>query len=163
MKAQFMFPDFAGLLFLGVALVGSAGCKKGEDIQAWFEGTGKLKTEALEQAQVLPYRTEQHQALKGYFGQLGGMALSLKDDEKLRTRFNKAFGLAKPAEVCASVLMERREWSSIVRNCRKNAFFLCAEEVRAYPDIVTALREGLAPDQRKRFDDTEACRAATAQ
>ncbi|MCC7442687.1 MAG: hypothetical protein IT285_13715 [Bdellovibrionales bacterium] len=163
MKTHIMNRPLSAVLLLGATLVCASGCKKSEDIQAWFEATGKLKTDAIAQSQNVPYRLEQHQALKGYFAQLAGMALSLKDDEKLRNRFNKAFSQSKPAEVCAAVLMERREWSGIVRNCRKNDFFLCAEEVRAYPEMVTALHEGLASDQRKRFDETEACRAALAQ
>lgn len=135
-----------------------SGCN-GVDFKTWVAETGKLKTASLDQAKTVPYRQDQHKAFKAYFSQLGGMALTLKDDTKLKEGFNEAFGKSVPAELCKSILMPRADWVEISRNCQKNEFFLCAEEVRAYPEMVTALRAGLNPDQQRRFDSADACRS----
>lgn len=145
-------------LVLGfIVLSGISGCDESKDIQNWVDNVSKLRTAALKQSEVKPYRDEQYNALKDYFAEINQMALALKNDSKLAERFNDAFGKVDPKQTCAKVLVQRPEWEFMMRRCTKNRFFLCSEEVRAYPTLVSALREKLKPEQQKRFDQTSVC------
>lgn len=141
------------LIFTGIS-----GCDETADIQGWVENTSKIRIVALKQAEVSPYRNEQHKALKAYYAEINQMALALKNDSKFRGRFNAAVAKANLKEVCGKVFVNRNEWQTMMTRCTRNRFFLCAEEVRAYPDLISAMRDGLSTEQRKRFDQTDSCR-----
>lgn len=140
-----------------ITLAGVSGCDDSQDMKNWMENTEKLKIAARAASQMVPYRTEQHKALKGYFSELGNMALALKNDSKLTERFNAAISQMEMGKLCARVFIPRAEWNPIMGSCTRNRFFLCAEEVRAYPDFVAAFRARLTSEHQRRFDQAEAC------
>lgn len=151
------------LLSLGVlAILGTGvdGCDKAQDIQNWFDNTAKLKLTAKKQGDLTPYRQEQFEALKVYFSELNQMALSLKNDSGLKDRFNVAVTQSDLNTVCAKAFLSRADWQLMIQRCTRNNFFLCAEEVRSYPETVTAMRAALAVEQQKRFDEAKSCKEA---
>lgn len=150
-----------GLLVCLTTLSGISGCDdEGQDIQNWVENTSKLRATAKEQGNIVPYRQQQFKALKAYFAEINQMALALKNDANFAGRFNNAVARADLKATCAKVFITRPEWQDMVERCTRNNFFLCAEEVRAFPDMVGTMRGKLVPEQQKRFDQTPSCRAA---
>lgn len=148
------------LVSLGVlAILGTGvdGCDKAQDIQNWFDNTAKLKLTAKKQGDVTPYRQEQFEALKTYFSEINQMALSLKNDANLRDRFGGAVAQTDLNVVCGKVFLARTDWQVMMQRCTRNNFFLCAEEVRSYPETVAAMRAALAVEQQKRFDGAQDC------
>lgn len=149
------------LLSLGVlAILGTGvdGCDKAQDIQNWVDNTAKLKLTAKRQGDVTPYRQEQYGALKAYFVELNQMALSLKNDATFKGRFDGAVAQSDLGEVCRRAFFTRVDWELVIQRCTRNNFFLCAEEVRSYPETVAAIRGSLSPTQLKRFDNARACK-----
>ncbi len=150
-----------GIITCFIVLSGVSGCNDGEDIKNWVENTNKLQVKAKTQAEIVPYRQEQHQALKEYFTEIANVALSLKNDSKFAERFNSAAAKENINDICSKVLISRtREWENMVQRCTRNGFFLCAEEVRAYPEIIATIRGKLTTDLQKKFDQANYCRAA---
>ena len=153
--------SFIGLVACFAMLSGVAGCDdEAQDIQNWVENTNKLRVTAKQQGDVVPYRQDQFKALKAYFAEVNQMVLALKNDPNFAGRFNQAVAKADLKVTCAKVFLTKPEWEVIVERCTRNNFFLCAEEVRAYPDMVSTMRGKLGADQQRRFDQTEACRRA---
>ncbi len=150
-----------GLLVSLTTLSGISGCDdEGQDIQNWVENTSKLRATAKEQGNIVPYQQQQYQALKAYFVEINEIALALENDANFALRFNNAVAKADINVICAKVLFTRSEWQDLVERCTRNNFFLCAEEVRAFPDMVGTLRGRLVPEQQMRFDQTPSCQAA---
>lgn len=152
---KYLLLVFSLLIFTGIS-----GCDETADIQGWVDNTSKIRLAALKQAEVTPYRNEQHKALKAYYAEINQMALALKNDSKFRERFNGAVAKANLKEVCSKVFVTNIQWQTMMTRCTRNRFFLCAEEVRAYPSLVAAMRDGLFADQQKRFDQADSCRVA---
>ena len=154
---------FYSLCLLSGAMIfsGISGCDdKGQDIQNWVEVTNKLRVTAKQQGNVVPYRQPQFKALKAYFAEMNQMALVLTNDAKFRQRFNGAVARADLQATCAKVFLTKPEWKLMMERCTRNNFFLCSEEVRAYPDMALAMRGALTAEQVKRFDQAPSCRAA---
>lgn len=139
-------------------LTGISGCDESEEIKNWVENTSKMRITALAQSEVVPYRSSQYEALKTYFSEINQMALALKNDSKHSDRFNSAVAKSDLKVICPKVFIERRQWQAIMERCTRNRFFLCSEEVRAYPAMVLALREILIAEPQKKFDQTNDCR-----
>ena len=147
------------LLFLLLAFFVS-GCNEKEAVENWIKNTDTLRTNAKKNAAIVPYRNEQHQILKAYFNEIIQMALAVKKDEKLIEALNEVVAESDLQKICPKILISRREWQAIIKNCTKNRYFLCSEEVRAYPDIVAAVRGLLNADHQSKFDKAEACKSA---
>lgn len=136
------------------------GCESEKDFINWMEKTEDFKIEALKQSEVVPYRNEQFMALKSYFKEINLLAISLKEDEKRVKKLNSVLKRKDLEEICAKILLENNDWKRIAKNCKKNNFFLCSEEVRAYPEAIDVLRKILADDQKVRFDQAGSCKRA---
>lgn len=147
-----------GLLFIATLSLGVSSCDDSLDLKNWMDNTEKLKVEAQNQSKITPYAGPQHKALKDYFSELANISLALKNDAKYAERFNAAIAQADINAVCRKVLMQKEWWSYIMGRCTKNNFFLCAEEVRAYPDLIRALRAALRPELQRKFDEAPGCR-----
>lgn len=150
----------AAMAMFVVFSTGISGCDESKDIQNWVDNTAKLRGSAEDQLPNTPYRRPQHEAFKTYFSELNQMALALKNDEKLRSRFNEAAAQGDLNVVCRKALMSRVRWTALMQNCTKNRFFLCAEEVRAFPQLVRGLRAVLRTDLQRKFDQAQACQNA---
>lgn len=133
------------------------GCNERKETEKWITGTGENLTAARAQMGITPYRTEQQNAFKVYFSGLAESVLKLKQDPKHAQSFNKAFGQLDVNAVCDRTLISRSEWTHIARNCMRNRFFVCAEEVRAYPEIVNSFIVHLTPDNKALFEKAPAC------
>ena len=150
----------SGLFTCLALLSGVSGCDDAQDIQNWVENTNKLRISAKQQGDIEPYRQEQFKALKAYFAELNQMALALRNDAKLSERFNNAVSHADLKVTCGKVFLTKLEWQLMVDRCTRNNFFLCAEEVKSYGDVVAAIRGYLSAEMKQKFDGTPACAAA---
>lgn len=139
----------------------SMGCgQEGANIQSWLSSAAKFKTKAEKESPKLPYRNRQHQAFKSYFAEIEKMALTLKADKGLAAKLSGAMERSDLGKICSQIFITKDAWRDLVRGCTKNRFFLCSEEVRAYPNMVSAMKESLNGKQQKRFDQTATCRNA---
>ena len=146
-------------LVLVAALALLLGCDSKSELEKWMNSVAPLKTVALQQAS--PYRRSEHEKLKAYFEAIAKKAYELKAESKAAEQLQKDFLQAPSAkEVCEKVLISRWAWEQLQSHCHKNEFFLCAEEVRAYPDAVTVIKNSLNGESLKRFETEPSCSQA---
>lgn len=151
----------AVLVSSAVGLLSSCDDNDGnQDLTTLINTTSQLRQEADRQAQIVPYREQQYVALKSYFAKIAEIGLALKDNPQAAKSFSDAISRQDMGSACAAVFMSKAAWQEIMDRCSKNRFFLCAEEVRAYPEVVSFVRERLTVDLQQRFDQTSACSAA---
>lgn len=136
-----------------------SGCDENKDMKSWADDTARLRGAAEEQIPNTPYRKQQHVAFKAYYSELGQMALALRNDETLRARFNQVVSQNDMNALCKKIFSDRDLWNKLVQSCTKNRFFLCAEEVRAYPDFVRGIRAALLPELQRKFDQSGTCKS----
>lgn len=134
------------------------GCESEKDLRNWMVKTETARIDALKESEVVPYRNAQFTAFKSYFKEINILATSLKEDGKRSKKLNMVLKKMDLEEVCSQIFMEINDWKLIAKNCTKNRFFLCSEEVRAYPEAVKVLRKLLSEDQKIRFDQAGSCR-----
>lgn len=145
------------------AVIGSilfSGCKGAIDLAAWVNHTEKLKLAAQTEGAVIPYREKQYAALKPYFYEIEQIALAIKNDDSFSGDFNESILKSDLAEVCRRVFIQKDEWDLMMKRCHKNRYFLCSEEVRAYPDRIRSLRESMTANLQAKFDELKECSGA---
>jgi hypothetical protein len=106
-----------------------------------------------------PYKEEQHLAIEAYFRGLTQFALDVKDYSNSSKRFNNAVSRMGVDTFCSKVFLDKKRWDDLVTNCTKNNFFLCAEEVRALPEIKASLKNSLWEALKKAFDSASTCKS----
>ncbi|MGK5087363.1 hypothetical protein WDW86_07375 [Bdellovibrionota bacterium FG-2] len=147
------------LLVIGVS-GGLSGCNENVAVQEWIGRVDPLRAKTVESVNSFPYHLEQHQAFKNYFSEIEQIALKLTQDKTYVTNFNNALAKTNFQDACARVFIPLQDWQTIMGHCLKNGLFICSEEVRVYPELVSAIRGLLVPEQQKRFDSTPSCQRA---
>lgn len=142
-------------------LIFLAACKGSLDGAQWVKDTHDARENVLAAIPEAPYQQKQHDALKNYFEKSEELLQLFALDEKNAEGFNEFVQAQDLNEICLSTLLPPGAWPQAMRNCKKNRYFLCTEAVRRYPCNVRSLRDSLQPDNRKRFDESPACRQAT--
>lgn len=105
----------------------------------------------------LPYKEEQHQAIEGYFVGLNRFTLDVKNSTNTARRFNSSVSRVGVANFCSRFFLDANRQADLVRNCTRNSFFLCAEEVRAYSEMKSTLRNALSDSLKRSFDASPPC------
>lgn len=139
--------------------VGALGCRDSDVLYAVKE-IQRFRLDAQKQAQILPYRQAQQEAFRLYFSEVVAQAALIKSEDWRINYLNGWVADDSLPQLCAQIMMPKAIWQKIVTGCTRNRFFLCVDEIKAYQEAVLALRAKLQPEQRKRFDQTPACRVA---
>lgn len=148
------------LLTLSILTAGISGCDEKAAVDDWVNKVNPLRVKVRNDLNVVPYQTQQQQDFRNYFVEIENMAVKLKQDPQYASAFNDAVSKMDLKDLCAKVFVVRTDWQVIMDNCSKNGFFLCSDEVKFYPDMVSGVRKALAADQQRRFDGTPACKSA---
>ena len=135
-------------------------CGDEKEIKSWIAKTNDLLFEATKQSEVIPYQLAQHEALRSYFAELAVKIATVKESAKATKSLNSVLTEMDLNDVCTKILMPKAQWVKVMQRCTKNRYFLCSEEVRAYPDVIASLMLVLNADMKKKFSETEACRIA---
>lgn len=104
------------------------------------------------------YSEEEHKTIKSYFNALNSFEKDLSDYPRYRNRFNNYLRSVKVENFCASVLLDAARWKSLVKNCTKNDFFLCSDDVMTFSDAKKKLSEMLDTDLKTEFEKSQKCK-----
>ena len=141
------------------SLLAISSCRNEEFIE-WANQVEPKKVAALENLVVQHFSRKEHQIFKDYFATIAEMAYSLKADSERSKRLNEVLIHADLKEFCKKSLVSRAVWSILSQSCNRNGFYLCAEEVRAYPEAVAVIRSVLTQATLSRFDAESTCKEA---
>ena len=128
-----------------------------QDVQSRSEKLSSLRTGLESIIDRQPYKMEEHSAIKDYFNELTLFAEDLETYPKYKKRFNQFLRSLGVEKFCSSILMDKTRWEALVRNCTKNNFFLCSEDVREYPTQKHSLAAALDNDLKSQYSSSAKC------
>ena len=104
------------------------------------------------------YLTDGDQVLlKAYFTRLVSLASELKTNQKSRDAFQSFAKKEGVGTLCQDFLMPNEEHVKLLALCTKNGFFICAEELRAYPDVIKLIQTNLSGEVLVAYQSTLSC------
>jgi len=131
-------------------------CDEEEEFQKTVKRIEKLKIEAEVRIEKVPYRVEEHSIFRNYFSQINEWIVSLWDDTDSLESFHE-WAEDKNISLLCSALLSKEKWITLKEHCTHNTFFLCAEEVKSYPETVLALKSLLEKETQRIFDQNPNC------
>ena len=141
-------------LILGAFLTG---CDEDQDPQVWAAQVAEKRAVALKSMVQSELRYDDHVAIKQYFSEIADAAIAIKRKPNRAKELLKNAGYASVDAVCSNLLVTRAEWQELMARCQYRGFFVCAEEVRAYPDAIQTIVVRLDSDSRALFFASSAC------
>lgn len=109
--------------------------------QDWVQETQSALTIALRASSDIPYREAQQTQLKSYFKKFSDLVEVLETDEKQRKKLVEYFKKTDVSVLCARLFMSKNDWERIEKGCRRNSFFICADDIQKYPSMLASLNE----------------------
>ena len=104
-----------------------------------------------------PYQKTQQEIFKTYFSQLNDFVAELKGSEDLFEEFNGYVLKTGVNTFCKSILLDSIRWKELVKNCTKNRFFLCTEDIKSFKAVKASLRDLLYQDLKNEFSRSNNC------
>lgn len=135
----------------------SVGCFGQENAESRTEKLSVKKSELEAILNNKPYKAEEHTKIKAYFAELGSFVEDLQLYSKYRRRFNQFLRNAGVETFCQTAYLEKKSWDELVRNCTKNNFFLCTEEVKTYSEQKAAMKELAESDIKSQLETLPDC------
>src|SRR5690606_21097415 len=127
-------------------------CTSDIDFSRWLDVTTQMKSEVEQSASGNRSLTQdEFNASKRYFARLNSFALYIAKDAGTRSALNSALQGQGAARVCESAFVSKSDWNELNKKCLKNGFYVCAEEVRAYPDSIGAIEVQLTDTSKNRL------------
>lgn len=117
----------------------------------------QAKVEVESNIEKKPFLKAEHDIFKKYFVALDSFIGDIKASQKLTRRYHNHVSSIGIKTFCKDLFLDLPRWNDLVRNCTKNRFFLCAEEVRAFDVYKTGLRDLLTAEQQELFKKEPAC------
>lgn len=148
------------LIGLGaLLLVGTVGCRDWE-VLSRIDEIKELKASALTAVPKTPYREKQHEAIAAYFSAvvLEGVAI-LEEDWRvpLLNAWVAEVTDQERSQMCRDLFMDRAAYETLLRSCRRNRFFLCADEVQSFDEALKRVMGKLSAENRRLFDARPEC------
>lgn len=142
-------------LILALALMTSTAFA--QDVSQSIDGLRNSRTEVESNVARTPYQKSQQDVFKQYFTGLNDFVAEIKGSEYLFDEFNSYVLRTGVAAFCKSVLLDNVRWKELVKNCTKNRFFLCAEEIKSFQAAKAGLRDLLYQDLKNEFSRSNNC------
>lgn len=150
MKKKFLYLSIFSLFLI-------MGCDEEKQIKEWISKVNGSRQQVSQELNNIPYKKAQYQIFKEYFSEVNKINSTLEEENKFIEPFNEVVSKNNLFELCAKLFLPKDEWQLLMNRCQKNRFFLGPEEARAYPEIISALRNYLSSENQKRFDETQTC------
>jgi hypothetical protein len=127
------------LILIGVFLF--CGCDEEERraVES-YKTVENLRAQTVAQSNRLPYRTQQHMAFKRYFSYLAHEVQFLRAADDARNAMLRLLKSQNIEVTRRALFISRAQWSEIMKSCVRNGYFVCADEVAAYPKILRAFK-----------------------
>lgn len=141
---------------LPLILVVFTGCES-FSIPEWIAETKETRQEVEKSFQFSTLSQLEYQAFKNYFARITNLGVALTQEKKSASELNKSLEKTSLEGLCGDLFVSESDWQKLMQKCTVGRFFLCPEEVRAYPDIVKAIRGKLNASNERRFSESSSC------
>jgi hypothetical protein len=141
-------------IFIFLFLISSA--VHAQDAGTMSEKLGQLKSAVEANLEIKPYGQEQQQNFRAYFIELETINETLSFPKNKR-RFNGSLRNYGVEKFCDVAVLTNDLWKKLLKNCTKNAFFLCSDKLQDYPQIRKNFADNLEDDTKKIFLESASC------
>lgn len=129
-----------------------------QDVSSRSDNIAQARVELEAVMDKKPYQGPEHASIKKYFSDLQTLIEDLESFPKYKKRFNQMVRSEGIETYCKKVFLDSVRWKDLVKNCTKNNFFLCAEDVRIFPETKLALSNMMDADLKAQFLATNKCK-----
>ena len=147
MKKLFLFLTFS------IALTS---CKYSDS----FEQLSQLqsKKEVVEELYSEDLTEENQKLIKDYFSSIKVLVYEFKNNSKMKKYFHKKFDKFFNSQLCSSTVLDETIYESLMKKCSASGFFICAEEVRDYRDLLNSVKQLLSKKELESITSDEICK-----
>jgi len=143
------------LMMIGIVLTTSAFAQ--QDIGTRITEISKARVEVESVLDKRPYKEEEHKAIKNYFSDLASLNEDLSAYQKYRKSFNNKIRSLGIEVFCKEIILEKQRWNDLIKNCTRNSFFLCSEDVNDFTAIKAKMAVQLDSDLKTSFEKSPSC------
>lgn len=129
-----------------------------QDVASRSEELAALKVGLESVMDKGPYKAAEHTKIKAYFAELDSFNQDLNDYPKYLRRFNQYLRNNGVDSFCKSTRLDQKRWNDLIKNCTKNSFFLCTDDVKNYPAMKLALFNLLEDDNKSEMTKSASCK-----
>ncbi len=128
-----------------------------QDVSENMDSLTSARVEVESSINQKPYQKAQQEIFRTYFTKLKEFVSEVKESEYLTEQFNNLVLKMGVNNICKNILIDNTSWKDLVKNCTKNRFFLCSEEIKFYNDYKAGLKELMYQDLKSEFARSNNC------
>lgn len=140
-----------------ISILSSSAAFAQQDIGSRIADLAKARIDVESILDKRPYKEEEHKAIKNYFSKLNSMNEDLSTYPKYRKSLNSKVRSMGVEGFCKEIVLEKQRWNDLIKNCTRNNFFLCSEDVNDFAGIKAKLSSQLDSDLKSKFEQTSIC------
>jgi len=92
--------------------------------------------EYLETNANTPLDNDKQVVIERYFSNIKELSHKLVNDRRFSNNFHKRFFRYFTLDMCDDFVLDVKNWKQILNTCEVSGFYLCAEELKHYQDIL---------------------------
>lgn len=85
------------------------------------------------------------------------LVYGFSNSEKMKKYVHKKFSKYFKSEICEKVVLEKTYYSSIMKKCNVNGFFICSEEIRHYEKIIKIAASLFQSQELQKITNNKGC------
>jgi hypothetical protein len=113
----------------------------------------KIKVESIESQ----LNQNNHLILKKYFSQIKNTVLEVQRSTRMQKYIHKYFNSYYDEKFCDEVLLDDVKYMEILKKCYINGFYICAEEVKYYKQILIVVKKLLTEKELGKIRENKIC------
>lgn len=125
-----------------------------------FSKLKNLKTtkNALMSSSDFELNEENQKLLAEYFGYTKSLLFKLQNDRKMKKYIHKRFSKYFDNSICKNVLISKVFYDEIMNECTVNGFFVCADEVQYFEEMILKLYSNLTEFEKDKINSELVCK-----
>ena len=101
---------------------------------------------------------ENQKLLVSYFGYTKKLLFKIQNDKKMRKYINKRFFKYFESSICKDTLISKSFYDEIMDECTVNRFFICADEVQYFEEMISKLYSNLTQIEKDKINSEPICK-----
>lgn len=101
---------------------------------------------------------ETQKLLVEYFGYTKSLLFKIQNDKKMRKYIHKRFSKYFESSICKDTLVSKSFYDEIMDECTVNSFFICADEVQYFEEMLKKLYQNLTEAEKTKINSEQTCK-----
>jgi hypothetical protein len=101
--------------------------------------------------------TENQIIVKNYFSKINDIAYEVKNSSRIQKYIHSKFDRFFQSSFCTDYTLDQTHYSSLMSKCTVNGFYICAEEVRNYKNLLSISKSLFTDEEFNKISSDEKC------